>query len=125
MARLRSINTSMWNDPWIMELNPIEKLLWIYLLTNDSTNMLGAYQLTVKRASFDTGIEMQEITSILSKFEKDKRIVYQSHFLVIINWAKNQSYNKNMLKSAFDCYQQLKPELQSLIPQETKEQLEL
>jgi hypothetical protein len=55
--KLRSVNTRFWEDPFVEELTPSEKLLFLYLLTNPLANLLGIYEITIKRISYDTGYE--------------------------------------------------------------------
>ena len=53
MSKLRSVNTAFWSDPWVEDLTPSEKLLYIYFITNEKTNMLGIYELSIKKISFE------------------------------------------------------------------------
>ena len=69
MGIRRSINTHMWSDDWFESLGKDEKYLWVYLLTNPQTNMLGVYELTVKRMAFDTGLTAESISKAFKGFE--------------------------------------------------------
>lgn len=104
MAKLRSISTSIWSDPFIEELTPQEKLLFIYLITNEKTNMLGIYELSERKISFETGIQKETLSNLLERFETLKKIKRVGNFLVICNFLKHQNYNTNMKKSAIDIY---------------------
>lgn len=105
MSVKRSINTKIWSDKWIETLSPVEKLVWIYLLTNDYTNMLGIYQVTIKRIIFETGLSQTQIFNALKAFERVRKGFYWlDEWVVLPNWMKNQSMNANMLKSAIDAY---------------------
>ena len=97
----RSINTKIWDDTWFMELDQEKKLLWIYLLTNSQTNMLGIYEISEKRICFDTGLPLQSIKKAFESFQTDKKAKYYSGYVILYNWIKNQSFNSNMLKSAY------------------------
>jgi hypothetical protein len=39
MKKLRSVATNFWSDPYIEELHSDFKLVYLYLITNDKTNM--------------------------------------------------------------------------------------
>ena len=65
--KLRSVNTKFWDDPFIEDLPPTEKLLFLYLLTNPLANLLGIYEITVKRISYDTGLSREAVLSGLKK----------------------------------------------------------
>lgn len=102
----RSINTRMWSDDWFESLTPSEKLLWIYLLTNTQTNMLGIYEISIKRIQFETGLNRDTIEKALKGFESIKKAFYTNGFIILPNWLKNQAMNPNMVKSAkaiFNC----------------------
>lgn len=96
MDKLRSVNTKFWQDPFIEDLNPTEKLLFLYLLTNPLGNILGIYEITVKRISYDTGINKETIKKALEGFEKVKKVFYFNEYIVLSNFLKNQKLNSNM-----------------------------
>lgn len=98
MAKLRSVNTKFWDDPYIGELEPMEKLLFLYLLTNPLTNIAGCYEISLRRIAFDTGIETAKVSEILTKFAQANKIIYRDGWLLIRNFIKNQSMNPKILK---------------------------
>jgi len=103
----RSINTKIWYDPWFENLSINEKILWIYLLTNSYTNMLGVYEVSLKKISFETGIDLPDINKAFVNFEKSKKAKYTDNYVIILNWIKNQSFNSNMKTSAINVYNNL------------------
>lgn len=107
MSKLRSLNTGIWNDTWFEELSVDRKLLFIYLITNEKTNMLGIYEISIKKISFETGIPADKITESFVYFEKSEKIKYQNNRVILLNFLKHQNYNLNMKKSAIDCYNEL------------------
>lgn len=111
----RSVSTRFWSDSWIEELNSDEKLLWLYLLTNQNTNMLGIYELpTMKRISFETGLTIQSLSKAFEGFERiRKAFILQGKFVFMPNWVKNQSFNPNMLKSAKKAFTDLSTDLKT------------
>ena len=111
MAKLRSLSTAFWSDPFIEELTPQQKLLFIYLVTNDKTNMLGIYESTVRKMSFETGIDKKNIESALNEFKSKGKVKYINNYVILVNYMKHQNYNTNMKKSAIDTYNNLPKEL--------------
>ena len=107
MSKLRSLNTAFWSDTWVEDLEPLKKLLFIYLVTNDKTNMLGIYESSIRKISFETGIDGNLVKSFLSDFEKDGKVRYKENRIILINYMKHQNYNTNMKKSAIDVYNNL------------------
>lgn len=105
--KLRSVNTSFWSDPFIEDLSPSEKLLYLYLITNDKTNMLGIYEVSIKKISFDTGIDKGIVQKALEGFERLGKVKYIDNYIILTKYLKHQSFNTNMKKSAIDCYNDL------------------
>lgn len=112
MKKLRSINTNVWDDVWFVELEPEEKLIWLYLLTNPLTNLIGIYEISKKKIQFDTGIEsFERVSKALERFEKDGKAFYFSNHIILVNFFANQSYNTNMLTGAKNMFNELPNEL--------------
>jgi uncharacterized phage protein (TIGR02220 family) len=111
MSKLRSVSTAFWSDPFIEDLTPSEKLLFLYLITNDKTNMLGIYEVSIKKISFDTGLNKDIIEKALKEFERLSKVKYIKNHVVLVNFMKHQNYNTNMKKSAIDIYNGLPKEL--------------
>jgi hypothetical protein len=111
MSKLRSVSTGFWSDPFIEDLTPTDKLLFLYLITNEKTNMLGIYESSVKKISFETGIAIDKIKSGLKLFEKLNKVKYVNNYVILVNYMKHQNFNTNMKKSAIDIYNNLPNEL--------------
>jgi len=94
--KLRSVNTKFWDDPFIEDLSPSEKLLFLYLLTNPLANLLGIYEITIKRICYDTALQKETVTNALKRFGMVKKAFYCDNFIILPNWLKNQNLNKNM-----------------------------
>lgn len=99
MSTQRYIDTSFWDDAWVQELDPSEKLLYIYLLTNPLTNIAGVMELTVKRMCFDTGFNSDTVGHILSKFERANKVYKYENYIIIRNFPKHQQLeNEKIVK---------------------------
>ena len=92
------INTKFWVDGYISNLDPIEKLLYLYLLTNPSTNIAGIYEVPIKSIAVDTGIDKEMVLKIFKRFEKDQKIKYKDGWVVIKNFIKHQKDNPKVKK---------------------------
>jgi hypothetical protein len=104
MSKLRSVNTSFWSDPFIEGLSAEEKLIYLYFITNEKTNMLGIYELSLRKMSFELGISEEIISNALKRFEILRKVKYQNNYVILKNYMKHQKYNTNMKKSAIECY---------------------
>lgn len=101
--KLRSVNTRIWNDVYFSEdLDPTEKLVFLYFLTNPFLNLAGIYEIPLKSIVSDTGFNKDEILKILSRFEKDKKIYYKLGYVIIANYSRHQKYNRNMLSNVYN-----------------------
>jgi hypothetical protein len=110
----RSVNTRLWADDWFETLDCDEKLLWLYLLTNQYTNMLGIYEVSISRMCFETGLSKESILKAFERFERDGKAFYLcNRFVFLVNWLKNQSMNTNMEKNASSSLKNLPYELKS------------
>ena len=95
MSKNRYINTKFWDDSFISELNTMDKLLFIYCITNPLTNICGIYEVPVKRIAFDTGIDKDSVEKILLKFEIAGKMKYQDGWIAIKNFIKHQKQSEN------------------------------
>jgi len=98
--KLRSINTRIWDDAWFTELTPDEKLIWIYLITNPLTNLIGIYEIPLKRVAFDTGIGIEKVRKAFESFQRSKKALFVDSHIMLVNFYGNQSMNTNMEKGA-------------------------
>jgi len=91
MANYRQIHVSIWKDTYFLELDPKEKLLFVYLFSNESSSLAGIYEISIKVICFETGLDNDFVVNALDKFEKDEKIYYQNGIV----WVKNlRKYNK-------------------------------
>jgi len=95
MGTHRYIATSFWDDEWVQALDPSEKLLFLYLMTNPLTNIAGIYKITAKRMSFDTGFSPEALGGIFSKFEKAGKAYRMGEYVVLPSWPKHQKWEEN------------------------------
>mgnify|MGYP003967556755 FL=1 len=98
MSKQRVVNDSFWTDPYVEDLDPSEKLLFIYLLTNPLCNVAGIYEIKIKRIAYETGFDKEMVEKILGRFEKDDKLMKKDDWLIVVNFAKNQANNPNILK---------------------------
>ncbi len=113
MATQRYISTSFWDDAWIQILNPNEKLLYLYLMTNPITNIAGVYKITLRRIEFDTGLKMDILQTILERFKRDKKAYLFDEYLILPSWPKHQKWeSRAKIKSGIETIlKELSPEI--------------
>lgn len=98
----RLVNTHFWDDNYTSNLDPIEKLLFLYFLTNPLTNIIGIYEIEIKRIAFDTGIEKEMVLKIIERFSRDEKIYYYDNFIIIKNFVKFQNQQSEKIKSGIN-----------------------
>ena len=91
MANYRQIHTQIWRDNWFLDLEPDEKLLFIYLFSNDNSNLAGLYELHERIVALETGLDLKRINEIVSKLESDGKIFYRDGVVWIVNMQKYHS----------------------------------
>ena len=94
MSTQRYISTSFWDDEWIQELDPSEKLLYLYFMTNPLTNIAGVYKISVRRICFDTGFNQDTIGYLMTKFQKAGKAYRIGEYIVLPSWPKHQKWEK-------------------------------
>lgn len=84
---MRSLDTRFWHDGWVREINPLDRYLFIYLLTNDHTTWCGVYELPMDILSFEMGIEKEELKlSMMPRLHP--KALYVDGWVYIPNWLK-------------------------------------
>ncbi len=61
MAKYRPLYTRIWKDPDFLKYSAEDKLLFIYLCTNDSTSDTGIYPLSPETLANETGIPLETV----------------------------------------------------------------
>ncbi len=88
MAIYRPIYTNIWKDPTFEQYKPLMKLIFIYLISNESTTESGIYPITIKTISNETGIAIKTIKQLLSNGFKNVVYDFGNSFVFIKNFLK-------------------------------------
>lgn len=96
----RYINTKFWSDAYTADLDPIEKLLFIYFITNERVNMAGMYELPLKVAAVETGIDRDMVGKVVERFAKDGKVFFVDGWVVVKNFGKYQSDRNPKIRKA-------------------------
>lgn len=98
MWKNRYIDTHFWKDNYIVELDPSEKLLFLYLLSNPHANIAWIYEISIREISFDTWFDKDLILRLLDRFSKDNKIHYIQWYIYLVNSIKHQKINPSIKK---------------------------
>lgn len=84
MGNYNPVYKTTWSDPRFAELEPLAKLVYLNLITNERTQHTGIYQIRPQQIACDCGIDIEEIQKILKKLEEVMLIKFW--------WELNQVY---------------------------------
>jgi len=117
MEKNRYVNTKFWYDTYISNLDPLEKLLFLYFITNQYTNICGFYEIPLRQIALDTGIDKENLEKVLlPRLAKAKKIYYLDGWICVRNCLKHQNLNNSKIMAG------IKQEI-AQIPQEILEKL--
>ena len=94
MAKQRYINTKFWSDSFVIELNPLDRYLFFYLLTNEHTNIAGIYELPFVRMAQETGIDKEMLPKMLERLAT--KIKHVDGWVIIKNFQRHQKQNDSV-----------------------------
>lgn len=98
MSKMRMVNTRFWDDDYTANLDQIEKLMFLYFLTNPATEICGIYEIPLKNIATDTGIEKEMVENILRRFRRDKKVFYLNGWVAVTNFIFHQNLNPSVIK---------------------------
>lgn len=90
MSKERYVNTIFWDDDYIDELPALEKLLYVFFITNKYTNIAGIYKIPFNKIYKSTGLTKEQAKQFLSKFEEDGKVCYVDEYLILKNSIRHQ-----------------------------------
>jgi len=100
MAKQRIVQTKFWSDPFIQDLSVEDKLIYLYLITNERTSICGIYEITTKTISFDTGIPVDRVLQTVDRLCQIGKISRYDNWVMLKNFAKNQADNPSVKQGA-------------------------
>jgi hypothetical protein len=92
MSKSRVVKDEIWDDDWFYELDPTEKLVWLFLLTNPRGNIAGIYKLNQKWAAQSVGLDFDVFKTILQRFVRDGKIIYEDNWVALVNFHRHVAY---------------------------------
>jgi len=98
--KTRILHTKIYSDSYFVELNPSEKLLFIYYLTNENVNIIGCYECPDRKTSFDTGIDTPKIRVFQEKMEGVGKMFFKDGYVFLKNFTKYENYTGELNEKA-------------------------
>lgn len=91
--KTRIIQTRFWDDDFVSELDTETKLLFIFLLTNNTIGLTGIYELPLRLIAFQCGLTEKKVINAFLKLEP--KVIYDKGWIVIKNAFKYNNYASN------------------------------
>jgi hypothetical protein len=98
--KTRILHTRFWKDNFVSQLNRTEKLIFVYLLTNENINITGVYELPDKFIKTDLEITQSELDQAKSKLQTAGKFIFANGWVKVVNADKYNSYNGEKLEKA-------------------------
>lgn len=101
MAIYRQIQTTFWQDAFVLSLTPEEKYFYIYLMTNSKTKQCGIYELPLQIAQIETGYNRETVIKLIQKFIEFGKVAFdwETSEIALKNWMKyNPDNNPKIAK---------------------------
>jgi len=102
MSKNTYFHTRFWQDNFVCDLDPSEKLIFIYALTSPYLGLTGIYEVPLKYIAVETGIDKEMVQKILNRFTNDKKILYKDGWMCVVNYPKYQSFKGEKLVTAVE-----------------------
>jgi hypothetical protein len=81
------VQTSIWRKSRkFKQLDPLERLLYLYLITNEDTELCGAYELDLDEISLHTGIDSRMLKQMFSRLEEIGLAAYRDGWVLLLNY---------------------------------------
>lgn len=116
MAIFRNVNMSFWTDPKVVDdYTPEDRYFMLYALTNNYTNIIGCYEISIKQMSNDLGYSKDVIENLLKRFKEIHKTIdydFDTKELLVENWSKyNWSSSPKLDNPLYTAIESIKSDL--------------
>ena len=108
MEVFTKVERGYWQDEFILELTPEQKFFYLYLMTNNKVNTLGAYVFPLTMSTVELGYNNETVLKLLVHFAQVGKIIWDetTKEVFLLNWPKRNWNRKTAtlraLKKDFD-----------------------
>jgi hypothetical protein len=99
----RGFQTGTWIDPWVLKLEPDQKLLFIYLWTNDHCNQAGLYEMALETIAAETKLPLDKLPSLLESLTSKVQWYPDDNLVWVKNFLRRQAKSPKFLIAAVKC----------------------
>jgi len=101
-VKTRIIHTKFWDDDTVSNLSPTAKYLFIYLFTNHRIGLTGAYEITNRVISFETGLTQSDIDKAKKELSELDRCRFHRNWVFVVNAQRHGGYFGEKLMPAVE-----------------------
>ena len=99
--KTRIIHTRIWQDGWFTSISRSSRILFMYLLTCESNNICGIFEIPDRNIMFDTGLSQTELDQ--AKKDLKEKVIFHNGWIKLLNTEKYNNYVTNpKLEKAFN-----------------------
>ena len=107
MAVYRNIHTNFWTDTKVVDtFTPEDRYFMLFCITNQYTNLLGCYEISIKQMSDDLGYSRETVENLLKRFIEIHKVIdydFETKELFVkkwykYNWSDSPKLDKAILK---------------------------
>ena len=103
MAKYRPIYTNIWKDPNFQNFNSTEKIIFIYLFSNEQTSESGIYPITTQTIANETGLTKSSIDKVLVKGLPNVCYDFERSFVFVVNFLTHNGKGRpDLVKKAIE-----------------------
>lgn len=102
------VERGYWQDEFILELTPEQRYFYLYLISNNKVNTLGAYVFPMTMSTLELGYNRETVKKLLDHFVEAGKIMYDetTNEVFLLNWPKRnwtkRTATLRALKKDFD-----------------------
>lgn len=89
------VERGYWQDEFILQLTPEQRYFYLYLISNNKVNTLGAYVFPMTMSTLELGYNRETVKKLLDHFVEAGKIMYDetTNEVFLLNWPK-RNWNK-------------------------------
>lgn len=91
--KTRIIHTKIWKDTWFTSLPRASSIIFLYLITCETNNICGTFELPDRNIMFDTGTNSQELEQ--AKKDLIGRVIFYEGWVHLVHNMKYNNYVTN------------------------------
>ena len=104
MAIYRQVYMTFWTDPKVVnDFTPEDRYFYLYLITNNHTNLCGCYEVSLKQMVWETGYNEDTVARLIKRLTETHDVIRYdavTNELLILNWHKyNWTRSKDLLNN--------------------------